>query len=286
MAPAPDTPCALINLTLYPINNRTDQRAVLVEKCRQQLNEDGCCHLPGFLSNEGLTAFESAAAAVAASAHRSSEVVNPYFTDDDPMLPNDHPKRHFSKRSNGFVPADCIDNNNALRQLFSWNPLTQFFADCLNVHPLFVYADPLADVIVNVVDPGDGFPWHFDTNDFSITIMIDPADSGGYFEYAPNLREPENENYPGVRRIIDGDHSEVRSLDLRPGDLQIFMGRNSMHRVSTVEGEHQRRIAIYSYTRAPGMVGKPKRMQQLYGKALPIHYEQAEVAMRGDNLVD
>lgn len=277
---------SLVDLHCYPIDDATPARDNLIKSCREQLAHDGCCHLPGFLSPNGLAAFHDGAAFVAGSAHRSEEVVNPYFTDDDPTLASDHPKRYFAPRSNGFVPADCIDDGNALRALFSSDALTRFFADSLNVDPLYVYADPLADVIVNVVDPGDGFPWHFDTNDFSITVMIDPADSGGLFEYAPNIRSPGDENYEGVRKILDGDRQRVHSLDLRPGDLQIFKGRNSMHRVSTVEGSSQRRIAIYSYTREPGMVGKPKRMQQLYGKALPIHFEKAAAENRSDQLVD
>ena len=59
---------------------------------------------------------------------------------------------------------------------------------------IYRYTDPLADVIVNMAEEGEGFPWHFDTNNFTITLAIQNAEEGGLFEYAPNIRRTD-ENF-------------------------------------------------------------------------------------------
>ncbi|MHC8508509.1 MAG: HalD/BesD family halogenase [Rhodospirillales bacterium] len=286
MTRAPNALDVCVDLGRYPVHAGGAARDALIAECRKALADDGCCHLPAFLNAAGIDAFHAAAAECAPHAFRSEETVNPYFGDDDPALDPGHPLRRFETRSNGFVPADRIGGESPLRGLFERPEMTAFFSDCLEIAPLYVYADPLADVIINTADPGKGFPWHFDTNDFSVTIMVDPAERGGMFEYVPNLRAPGDENFEGVRRILDGGRENRRTLDLRPGDLQIFRGRNSMHRVTDVEGATQRRVVIYSYTREPGVIGKPKRMKQLYGKALPVHYEAEKAAARADALLD
>ena len=39
-----------------------------------------------------------------------------------------------------------------------------------------------------MAEEDEGFPWHFETNNFTITLGIQSADEGGLFEYAPNIR--------------------------------------------------------------------------------------------------
>ena len=142
----------------------------------------------------------------------------------------------------------------------------------------------MADVIVNLAEEGNGFPWHFDTNNYTVTLAIQNAEAGGDFEYSPYLRTPTDENYEGVERVLDGDQSLIRTLRLEPGDLQIFKGRYSLHRVTPLVGQRLRYVAIFSYVEEAGMVAQPERAQQLYGRVLPIHFERA--GLRADSLVD
>ena len=74
------------------------------------------------------------------------------------------------------------------------------------------------------------------------------------------------------------------SLALEPGDLQLFKGRYSLHRVAPLEGSTPRYVAIFSYVQEQGMVGSVERTRQLYGRTLPIHHERA--AQRADALID
>ena len=142
----------------------------------------------------------------------------------------------------------------------------------------------MADVIVNAASEGNGFPWHFDTNNFTVTLALQNADRGGAFEYAPMIRDSQNENFDEVSKVLDGTSEKVISLQLNPGDLQLFKGRYSLHRVAPLEGTTPRYVAIFSYVEEPDMVGSVERTQQLYGRTLPIHHERA--GCRGDALID
>lgn len=146
------------------------------------------------------------------------------------------------------------------------------------------YADPLADVIINAAEAGHGFPWHFDTNDCTVTLAIQNADEGGEFEYAPNIRTSDDEHFDEVRRVLDGTSDRVCTLVLQPGDLQLFLGRHSLHRVTPLTGTTPRYVGIFFYVDQPDIVATPQRCHQLFGEFLPIHYERA--GLRADRLLD
>lgn len=76
----------------------------------------------------------------------------------------------------------------------------------------------------------------------------------------------------------------VNQLDLRPGDMQIFKGRFSMHRVTKNAGKKRRVIALPTYVTDPYSVNRPAHSEHLYGRALPIHYERENY--RVDRLTD
>ena len=77
---------------------------------------------------------------------------------------------------------------------------------------------------------------------------------------------------------------KVKVLNLEPGDLQIFRGRYSLHRVALLSGKRPRYVAIFSYVGVPNMVGASESALQLYGRTLPIHHERA--GQRLDTYVD
>ena len=273
----------LINLARYPINAQGERRDRVIEGVRKDLARDGCAVLKGFLTPKGVAALAAEADGVRDQAHRSFNRTNPYFTKDDPDLPADDPRRRFFDRSNAFIPADNFRNDGPLRGIHDFDGFDEFVQACLEEEKFYRYADPLADVIVNMADAGNGFPWHFDTNNFTVTLAIQNAEEGGAFEYAPGIRDGQ-ENYDEVKRVLDGTSEKVTVLELEPGDLQIFRGRYSLHRVAPLSGQRPRYVAIFSYVEEPGMVGSPERTEQLYGRTLPIHWERA--GLRSDAYID
>lgn len=80
-----------------------------------------------------------------------------------------------------------------------------------------------------------------------------------------------------------GDRSRVRTLPLQPGDVQLFLGRYTLHRVTRAAGRRARHVAIPAWSRAPNIV-KAHRTRQIYGRVLPIHLAQGD--SRDDSLTD
>lgn len=277
------TAARFINLKDYPINEAGDVLDAVIASVRAELEEDGCAVLKGFLTQEGIDALAAEAHSVSDKGFRSDALTNVYFTKDDPSLPEDHPKRQFFPRSNNFIAADHFAKTGALRQIHDFEGFDGFIRECLQEEKFFRYADPLADVIVNMADEGNGFPWHFDTNNFTVTLAIQNAEEGGAFEYAPNIRQG-SENFDAVRGVLNGTSNNVTRLDLEPGDLQLFRGRYSLHRVAPLKGKRPRYVAIFSYVEEPDMVAAPERVKQLYGRVLPIHLERA--GLRADQYLD
>lgn len=272
-----------INLAEYPIHISGPERDAVLARIRQDLDRDGCAVLKGFLTQEGINALTKEADSVAGKGHKSFNRTNAYFTKDDPALPEDDPRRQFYDRSNAFIPADNFALDGPLRAVHDFDGFDQFIQDCLQERSFHRYADPLADVIVNMAEEGNGFPWHFDTNNFTVTLALQNAEAGGAFEYAPGIRE-NDENFDEVKRVLDETSDKVTVLELKPGDLQLFRGRYSLHRVAPLRGNRPRYVAIFSYVEEPGMVGSPERTEQLYGRTLPIHWEMA--GRRNDTFID
>jgi len=273
----------LINLDRYPIHADGASRVALVERVQQDLARDGCAVLKGFLSQKGINAIIAEANGVAGKGHRSFNRTNVYFTADDPTLPDSDPRRRFFERSNSFIAADNFAATGALRTVHDFPAFDPFIKECLQQDAFYRYADPLADVIINMAGEGNGFPWHFDTNNFTVTLAIQNAERGGDFEYAPWLRKGD-ENYDEVSRVLDGTSETVKVLKLEPGDRQLFHGRYSLHRVAPLAGSTPRYVSIFSYVDQPDMVGSPERTRQLYGRVLPVHLERA--GLRSDAYLD
>lgn len=278
-------PETLLDCDRYPIDEmRHPLRRSAVRKVRSGLGRDGCALLKGFLSSPGLELLLGEALERRATAYFSRQTRNnAYFTDPDPALPGTHPVNIMMPRTNGFITADNYGPDTASHALYHWEPLVRFLADCLGKETLFLYADPVSNMIVNVMTPGTRFNWHFDTNDFTVTLLLQPAESGGIFEYVPDIRTAERENYPEVSKVLGGCRDRVRQLDLQPGDLQFFLGRYSLHGVTENTGSTDRLLLIMSFTKRPGVMGNRQRVRLLYGKTTPVH---RRARIRSDSLLD
>lgn len=263
----------LIDLKQYPIDRLASAKGrALVTFVRDQLADDGCCRLHGFLTARALRRATAECDARRSKAFHSTAEHNVYFCADDPSLPEDHPVRLFQKRSQGFIGADYFQDDTVIKQLYHYEPLTTFLSACLETAPIYRSADPIACCPVSVQEAGQAFPWHFDGNEFTVTLMLQSAESGGIFEYAPMIRSPHNEAYDAVRALLHGDRNLVRSLELQDGDLQIFKGKYSAHRVTAVAGRKPRYLAAPAWALMPQMVNTVERSLSGYGRALEVHY--------------
>jgi hypothetical protein len=277
----------VVNTARYPLVEPTSaewQR--VVSRTRQELRTIGCSVLPDFIRPAMRDALRSEGVAIAPLAYYDVETVNAYNIDTDLPLPEEHPGRITMRRGNAFVPRDHIRADLIIHQLYTSPLFQRFVATCFDLTELYELADPLSGLVLNVVKPGMEHPWHFDTNEFTVSMLTQEPQAGGVFEYCPNIRSAEAENFADVRAVLDGRGGQlVRRLPLRPGDLQLFKGRYSLHRVTTVHGETARHSAIFAYTERPGVIGSVARTRQLFGRVLPEHLA-AERRVRVDQLLD
>ncbi|MQA09783.1 MAG: arpA protein [Pseudonocardiaceae bacterium] len=278
----------VVNTTRYPLSDpASNDWKYVVSRTRRELHEFGCSVLPDFLRPSLRDALRQECATIAPLAYYDVETVNVYNIATDSPLPADHPGRIAMRRGNAFVAQDHIPENFIIRQLYSSELFKQFIASCVELPELYELADPLAGLCLNVLTPGMEHPWHFDTNEFAVTLLTQEPQDGGGFEYCPNIRSAHAENFDNVRAVLDGRGAHlVRRLSLRPGDLQLFKGRYSLHRVSTVHGETARHSAIFAYSERPGVIGSVARTKQIFGRVLPQHLAAEGHAVRVDQLLD
>ena len=279
----------LVDLQAFPIHAQDAAGYVAaVDSARVGLRAEGCAVLGGFVRPEAVARLNDEILERKHLTHYSTQVMNPYFhTDFNPDYPADHPANTFIERSSGFIPGDAWDPGCATDVLFRAPEVARFIADCLEIGALHCYDDPLAGLTSNICDPGQQFTWHFDTNDFAVTVLVQPAADGGLFEYVPQIRSADDEGFDAIADVLAGGRDGVRTLELRPGDLQIFRGRHSLHRVTRVgAGSRPRHAAIFAYTREPGVIGRVARTRQLFGRVLPEHEEAERRRVRSDALLD
>jgi len=267
----------VVDTARYPLLEPGDRKwQEVVSGIRAELRRDGCCVLPDFIRADLLETLRHEGAQIAPDAYYTVETVNAYNIPLDADLPARHPGRRRLQRGNAFVPRDRIPAQAVIQRLYGDPVFRRFVADCFglpDVHEL------------GVVRPGMQHPWHFDTNEFTVSLLTQEAQAGGVFEYCPNIRSATDENFAAVAEVLDGNGTP-RRLTLRPGDLQLFKGRFSLHRVTTVDGEVERHTAIFAYSERPGVVGSVARTRQLFGRVLPEHLAAETARVRGDRLLD
>ena len=276
----------IVDLERYPIQDLNSPKIKeTIKKCKNDLDKFSCATIPNFILFESLEVMNAELKKHINEVYMSKESINAYlYSKDDSSLPIDHPKRIFMDRDNGYLNSDLFEKDSEMKFLYVQKELLKFVSACLGVSPIYRWADPLACHAYNVMKPNGILPWHFDSCEFSLSILMQKPEKGGIFEYCPNIREPGNENFKEVKKILDGDRTRVRQLKLDPGDLQIFKGRFTLHRVTKVEGNRSRYLCIPAYVLDPWRVNTPEHSRAIYGKVLPIHIERNKP--RADGLVD
>ena len=277
----------VVDTDRYPLGDPGgDAWRAVVAQTRRELADVGCSVLSGFIRADCFDALRDEGGRAAPDAYYQVEIVNVYNTDPDPGLPADHPGHVTMERGNAFVPRDRIEPSAIIHRLYTSPEFQRFVAACFELDQVYELADPLSGLVLNVIRPGRQHPWHFDTNEFTVSLLTQEPVDGGVFEYCPNIRTAQDEYFDDVRSVLLGRGERfIRQLVLRPGDLQLFKGRYALHRVSTVHGDQARHTAIFAYSERPGVIGSPARTRQLFGRVLPEHLAAAG-RVRVDQLLD
>lgn len=256
----------LIDLDRYPIESPdSDAYKRLVEDCREQLKKLGACVLPGFVTQDAVRALAAEAEELAPAAYRNEVSGNAYLTDIQQEWTEDDPRRMTDTTVLGAVAYDQIPAEAKIRAIYEWDQLMKFLADALGKEQLFRYADPMGALNIAVMQKGDYLRWHFDQTDF-VTSLLLQASAGGEYEFVPMIRNNISENYPHVKAILQGSREGVIKLEIEPGSLVLFEGRNSLHRVTRIEGDILRLIALFGFDTKPGTNSSDYLRRIRYGR--------------------
>ncbi|MGH6933828.1 MAG: HalD/BesD family halogenase, partial [Dongiaceae bacterium] len=117
-----------------------------------------------------------------------------------------------------------------------------------------------------VLADGDEHGWHFDDNDFVVSLLLQSPIAGGQFEVLPNCRSAQGEDIERIGRDFDGAAASLARPELRPGTLSLFRGQRSLHYVTQVSGPRPRLITVFSYDRRPGMWFPDAVRSNVYGR--------------------
>ena len=236
-------------------------------KCNETLDRDGALVLRDFIKPGALEAMRTESNAKADRAYFCAQNHSVYLTPKDPDHDTDHPKNRQVLSSKGCICDDDISADSPLRQLYDSEIFRAFIKTTTGETELHPYADPLSSINVHYHEKGQELGWHFDNSSFATTLLIQKTTAGSKFEYVKDLRDADagEMNYEGVGKLLSGE-TTPDVLSHEPGDLVLFRGRNSAHRVTPNEADTTRILAVLAYNNAPGVELSESARMTFYGR--------------------
>ena len=169
------------------------------------------------------------------------------------------------KTTKRCIPNDLISRNSNLNELYNSTIIKKFYCDILNINKLYPYNDPLSSININYYNEGDALGWHFDNSDFTITLLIKNCLKGGDYEYFNKIRSKNgSEDYQTIEKILD-EKIKGQKVQSQVGDLMIFKGKESIHRVTKViKGE--RILITFNYNLEEGISLSEESRKTFFGR--------------------
>jgi len=142
-----------------------------------------------------------------------------------------------------------------------------FLARVVDEKELHEYADPLSSINVHYAGDGQELGWHFDNSSFAVTLLLQAPEGGGEFQFVRDLRDADEGelNFDGVEAVLDG-RTAPAPLEVPPGTLVLFRGRNSMHRVTPTIGGRTRILVVLAYNAKPDVALSEAARMTFYGR--------------------
>lgn len=238
-----------------------------IAQARNQLNKTGVLCLTGFLKEEALAKMVEEAERCAPLAYFTKSTHNVYLTPTDDTYPADHVFNRQITSSKGCITTDQVPADSGLHRIYHDDDFKNFICAVVGQEALYPYADPLSSINVHYAADGQELGWHFDNSSFAITLLLQAPKAGGQFEYVKALRDADagEMNFDGVADVLDGK-SPVETLDISPGTLVLFRGRNAMHRVTPTIGDRTRYLVVLAYNDAPNIALSESARMTFFGR--------------------
>ena len=260
-----------LDLARFPLNELESSCGKrLLSRCQRELNEDGRFNLDQFLKCSAIElCLQEIEPKLRHSAFTHSRQHNIYFDDHVEGLDCSHPALKRMNTVNHTLCGDLLARS-LLERIYEWEPLIEFLAKVLGMSQLFPMADPLARLNVMAYGEGEALNWHFDRAEFTVSLLLSAPRRGGLFQISSNLRSDAAPNYEAVGELLSGNHDSVHAVNLAPGTLNVFRGKNSAHRITQVEGALPRIIAVFSYCETSDFVFSKEDRILFYGRSEPV----------------
>ena len=252
----------IVDLESHPLKEMPFRNA-----CKRILDDKGVLVLKNFL-------YDSVIADICAEGEQQKHLAyyterkhNIYLAPSDEKFPEDHPRNRLITSSKGCITSDQIPENSALNTLYNSSEFKQFLCAVLSEKELHAYADPLSSINLHYASKGQELGWHFDNSSFAITLLLQKPQAGSVFQFVKNVRNADagETQYSDVEKILNNDVA-VDSLRMNPGDLVLFRGRNSMHRVTPAMGDITRMLVVLAYNSKPGIALSESARLTFYGR--------------------
>ena len=252
----------IVDMQNYPLDDEW-----FLNTCKAQLDETGVLVLPGFVTSDALKAMHAESVAGHPKAYFCVQNHSVYLGPKDEAFADDHPANRHVESSKGCICDDEIAQDSPLRALYDADSFRNFVTHVTGETSLHPYADSLSSVNIHYAERGQQLGWHFDNSSFAITLLIRKPEGGGEFEYVKDLRDADQGefNFDGVADLLDGKRKPDK-LEIEPGTLVLFRGRNSIHRVTPTEGATTRLLAVLAYNSEPGISLSESARMTFYGR--------------------
>ena len=252
----------IIDFEAYPLHDKG-----FIDASRRTLDETGALLLPQFIQKQIISALAQEAEACADLAYFTSGTHNVYLTPQDESLPATHVYNRQITSSKGCITTDQVPATSALHIIYHNDDFKNFICQVVGQEAIYPYADPLSSINVHYAHEGQELGWHFDNSAFAITLLIQAPEAGGRFEYVKDLRNADKGemNFEQVEAVLDGDLT-VDTLDITPGTLVLFRGRNAMHRVTPTIGKRPRFLVVLAYNEAPNIALSEQARMTFFGR--------------------
>ena len=230
-----------------------------------ELEKKGILVFKNFINDKGLDQIEQEAIKLKSKSFKSSSEYNVYVQPYDPNFSKNSSRNRVMKTTKRCIPNDLISKNSFLVEIYNSMIIKKFFCDILNVNKLYPYNDPLSSININYYNKGDGLGWHFDNSDFTITLLVKNCLNGGQYEFFNKIRYKKGaEDYEVISKILD-EKLKGQKVQSQGGDLMIFKGKESIHRVTKViKGE--RILITFNYNINEGVSLSKESRKTFFGR--------------------
>jgi len=233
---------------------------------QQQFLAEGVLVIPDFLPQSLLSLMWEEANALQDEAFYKPVSGNAYLKEADKQLPKTHALNLEETTTVGVLAYDQLPKNSMLRALYCDGTFHQLIEAIVNKGPLYRYDCDLGAINIAVMRPGDYLRWHFDQSDFVVSIPLQPASKGGEYQYIKNIKSENDEAYEKVKAVVLGHDTAYETLSTPPGSLIFFEGRHTLHRVSKIEGDAVRIVALLGYADRPNVKSDAYLRRIRYGR--------------------